>query len=185
MSPIGTVVPDDWANKSYGSVGWLVSNCTGRIANPVTGEILPPTQEGEIQIKGPNVMRGYLNKEKETFDAITADGFLKTGDVGRFDEHGKLYITDRTKELIKYKAFQVAPAELEATIGAMDTVEDCLVIPVPDEEAGEIPRAYVKVKANKQVTEKEIVDYVAGRVAPHKKLRGGVVFTNVIPRYVY
>lgn len=107
---------------------------------------------------------------------------VRAGDVARFDEKGYLYIMDRCKELIKYKGFQVAPAELEAILLTMPQINDAVVIPVPDDEAGELPRAYVVKKPNVEVTEEQVINYVAEKVAPHKKLRGGVIFTDVIPK---
>lgn len=107
-----------------------------------------------------------------------------SGDVGFFDEDGCLHVTDRSKELIKYKGFQVPPAELEALIISIPQVKDVVVIPVQDEEAGEIPRAYVVKQDNcpTDFTEKDIIDFIAKRVAPQKRLRGGVVFTDAIPK---
>jgi 4-coumarate--CoA ligase len=128
-------------------------------------------------------MQGYLNNQDATEKTIRPDGFMHTGDIAKFDEKGFLYITDRCKELIKYKGFQVAPAELEGIINSMPAVKDVVVIPVPCDEAGEIPRAYVTLQPNQShVTEAHIIDYVHERVAPHKKLRGGIVFTESIPR---
>jgi 4-coumarate--CoA ligase len=123
-----------------GTVGFITPDTIVRIAHPETGEILDPLTDGEIQIKGPQVMLGYLNNEEATRNMITQDGFLRTGDIGGFDEQGYLYIRDRAKELIKYKGFQVAPAELEDIIEGHPAVKDCTVIPVPDPEAGELPR---------------------------------------------
>jgi 4-coumarate--CoA ligase len=111
---------------------------------------------------------------------------MHTGDIGRIDEKGRLILTDRKKELIKYKGYQVPPAELEAILISMKEVKDAIVIPVPDEEGGEVPRAYVVLQdgitAPDQVTEQQVIDFVYDRVAPHKRLRGGVRFTDVIPR---
>ena len=108
-------------------------------------------------------MKGYFENEEATKNTIRPDGWMHTGDVATFDQHGRLFITDRCKELIKYKGFQVAPAELEGVIGAMDQVTDVIVIPVPDEEAGELPRAYV-VRAFDSLTEEDVKAYVASKV---------------------
>ena len=113
---------------------------------------------------------------------------MHTGDIARFDEHGFVYITDRKKELIKYKGYQVPPAELEALVLTMPQVKDVCVIPVPDDEAGELPRAYVVrqdeiVQAGDSVfSEEDVVRFVHERVAPHKRLRGGVVFVDSVPK---
>jgi acyl-CoA synthetase (AMP-forming)/AMP-acid ligase II len=142
------------------------------------------TEEGELLIRGPQVMQGY-HGNKEATDAIfdQGEGWMHTGDVAKFDEHGQLFITDRCKELIKYKGFQVAPAELEALLLTHPGVNDVVVIPVQNEEAGEHPRAYVVRKPDTpEVTEEELCAMVAKALAPHKKLRGGVVFTSVVPK---
>ena len=146
-----------------------------------TGLDLDPTDEGELCIRGPQVMLGYY-ENKEATDAMIKDGWLHTGDIARFDKDGLLYLLDRCKELIKYKGFQVAPAELEALLLTMPQVGDCVVIPVLDEEAGEIPRAYVVKATDMDVTEEEICEFISKKMSPHKKLRGGVRFTDIIPK---
>ena len=150
------------------------------------GTELEPGQTGELWLKGPNVMLGYYNNAEATKDAITEDGYYKTGDVGYVDEKGNFYITDRVKELIKYKGFPVAPAELEGVLAVHPKVEDCTVLGLfaPDLET-EVPTAFVVLKKGIEAdgaTEKELVDFVAGKVAPHKKIRGGVRFVKVIPK---
>jgi acyl-CoA synthetase (AMP-forming)/AMP-acid ligase II len=146
-----------------------------------TGEELEANQEGEICARGPQIMKGYLNNPAATEAILEPDGWLHTGDIGYFDEHGYIYIVDRLKELIKYKGMQVAPAELEALLVTHPAVSDAAVIPVPDEEAGELPKAFVVLKPDAVVTEEEILAYVATRVAPHKKIRR-LEFTNQIPK---
>ena len=143
-------------------------------------------QTGELWLKGPNVMLGYYNKPEVTKNAITEDGYYKTGDVGYVDEKGNFYITDRVKELIKYKGFQVAPAELEGCLAAHSEVEDCAVLGLfaPDLET-ELPTAFVVLKNGIEAdaaTEKRLLDFVAGKVAPHKKIRGGIRFVEKIPK---
>jgi acyl-CoA synthetase (AMP-forming)/AMP-acid ligase II len=170
----------------------------GKIVDPTTDSDLPPTSTGELLIRGPQIMMGYLDNPEATRKTIDEDGWLHTGDIAHFNDQGCLFTTDRCKELIKYKGFQISPAELEAVIVSMEQVQDAIVIPVPDEIAGELPRAYVvpivKQPQQKQgegpllrgkhklLTEKDVVDFVAQRVAPHKKLRGGVKFTDKIPK---
>jgi acyl-CoA synthetase (AMP-forming)/AMP-acid ligase II len=152
--------------------------------DPVTGADLHYDQEGELLLRGPQVMKGYLNEEEATKKTIRADGWLHTGDIGYFDGEGWLYLKDRMKELIKYKGFQVPPADLEALIATMAEVKDVIVIPIPDEEAGEVPRAYVvkQESASKSFKESDVVEYVHKNVAPHKRLRGGVIFVDSIPK---
>ena len=141
---------------------------------------------GELWIKGPNVFKGYLNNPEGTANALTPDGYFKTGDVGYQDADGNFYITDRIKELIKYKGFQVAPAELEGILLAHPSINDVAVIGVYDkEEATELPRAYVVPKEGLGRTEEEkkaIVDWLGKRVAGHKRLRGGVKWMDEIPK---
>ena len=181
LSPVGTCQGDE--GVIYGSSGVLVAETEAQIRDPITKEILPYWNEGELLIKGPQLMRGYYQNDEANASAFTADGFFATGDIGRFDKESKhLFITDRCKELIKYKGLQVPPAELEAVIASIPDVVDVVVIPVPDEEAGEIPRAYVVKRENSSVTEQDIVTYVVAKVAPHKRLRGGVRFTDKIPK---
>lgn len=141
LSPVSHSTPVT-ANRPGGS-GLTLPNTQCRIVEIETAEDLGPGQEGEIWVKGPQVMQGYLNNPKATDETIVEDGWLRTGDIGKFDEDGYLFITDRLKELIKYKGFQVAPAELEATLVGMDGVTDAAVIGLPDDEAGELPIAFV------------------------------------------
>jgi acyl-CoA synthetase (AMP-forming)/AMP-acid ligase II len=192
LSPCASLFPDEIAQtlpsnaSCFGSVGFLVPASEGKVVDPATGVDLSPYVEGEICIRGPHVMKGYYRNEAATAQMIDKDGWLHTGDIGKFDSDEYLYITDRCKELIKYKAFQVAPAELEALINTMEGVKDCVVIPVPDEEAGEIPRAYVvrqdELPQGRQLTERAVEEFVAASVSSHKRLRGGVRFTDIIPK---
>ena len=114
-------------------------------------------------------MKGYLNNEEATNRCIDKDGWFHTGDIGYADEDGYFFIVDRVKELIKYKAYQVAPAELEAILVSHEAIVDAAVIPSPDEEAGEIPKGFVVL--NQDMDPQEIMDFVAEQVAPHKKIR--------------
>ena len=126
-------------------------------------------------------MKGYLNNPDATQAMIDQDGWLHTGDIGHADEDGYLYVVDRVKELIKYKGMQVAPAELEAVVQSHPAVADAAVIPSPDIEAGEVPKAFVVVKPEMSVSADEIMSHVAERVAPHKKVRR-VEFIDEIPK---
>lgn len=150
------------------------------------GHELPKGDTGELCIKGPTVFKGYLNKPDATAKTMTSDGFFATGDIGYEDAEGNLYITDRIKELIKYKGFQVAPAELEGLLVAHPQVKDAAVIGVYHEAmATEIPKAYVVTVENAQqdrALAQTLVHWLDARVAPHKRLRGGIEFTEEIPR---
>jgi acyl-CoA synthetase (AMP-forming)/AMP-acid ligase II len=141
-----------------------------------------PGEEGEIAIRGPQVMKGYLGRPDATAAMIDAGGWLRTGDVGRVDENGWLFVVDRVKELIKYKGFQVAPAELEALLLTHESVADAAVIGVYDEDGNEVPKAYVvrRPTAN-DLTGDDIIAFVAGKVAPYKKIRR-VEFIDGVPR---
>ena len=182
LSPLGTVVPDDGIKPGSGSIGPVVSSTEAKIVNVETREMVQPGENGELLIRGPQVMKGYLNAPDKTAECLDAEGWLSTGDIARADEDGYLYIMDRLKELIKYKGFQVAPAELEDVLSSHDDVMDAVVIPVLDDEAGELPRAYVVPREGADIQESDLSSFVADRVAPHKKLRGGVIFTESVPK---
>jgi acyl-CoA synthetase (AMP-forming)/AMP-acid ligase II len=169
-SPVTHVTPDDDPAKNRpGSIGQLLPNTEARVIGVETGEDVGPAEDGEIWIRGPQVMRGYLNNPEATAETIDEDGWLHTGDIGHADEDGYFVIVDRLKELIKYRGYQVPPAELEAVLVGHPAIADAAVIPSPDEEAGEIPKAFVVLKEH--VEPEEIMAYVAERVAPHKKVR--------------
>ncbi len=147
---------------------------------------VPAGETGELWIKGPNIFKGYLNNPEGTRHALTEDGYFKTGDVGHQDKDGNFYITDRVKELIKYKGFQVPPAELEGLLASHPKINDVAVVGVYHEhQATEVPRAYVVpaqgVEGGKK-TEEEIVRWLEAKVASHKRLRGGVRFIDEVPK---
>jgi 4-coumarate--CoA ligase len=149
------------------------------------GKELGPGEAGELWLSGPNIFKGYWKNEAATKDAITSDGFFKTGDIGFQDEQHNFYITDRVKELIKYKGFQVPPAELEGKLMESEFIDDVAVIGINDDQQHtEVPRAYVVAsRANAGETEaRAIVDWMDKKVASHKRLRGGIVFINEIPK---
>ena len=166
--------------RSTGSVGPPVSDTEERIVDVETGgRELAPGQTGELIIRGAQVMKGYWNNPEATADMVR-DGWLYTGDIARMDEDGHVYIVDRKKELIKYKGFQVAPAEMEALLLEHPGVADAAVIGKPDPEAGEIPKAFVALK-DSSVTAEEIMTFVEGRVAGFKKIRE-VEFVDQVPK---
>lgn len=146
------------------------------------GKSLGPHQQGELCFKGDRIMKGYLNNTEATKNTIDKAGWLHSGDVGYYDEDKQFFIVDRLKELIKYNAYQVAPAEIEALLLSNRKVKDCGVIGIPDEKAGELPFAYVVKQPGVQLTDKEIMQFVADNTSKAKRLRGGVKFCDEIPR---
>ena len=178
-SPVTHISPYTPARVKPSAAGITVPNTETKIADLDNGQALGPNQDGEVWIRGPQVMKGYLNNPTATANTLDAEGWLHTGDIGHIDEDGYLYIVDRLKELIKYKGFQVAPAELEAILLSHSAIADAAVIPSPDEEAGEIPKAFVVLQGD--ITPDEIMAFVAGQVAPHKKIRL-LEITDEIPK---
>ncbi|MAT05514.1 MAG: 4-coumarate--CoA ligase family protein [Acidimicrobiaceae bacterium] len=164
-----------------GTSGITVPNTETRIVDPESGEDQSVGGEGELWVRGPQVMKGYLNNEEATRNTIDEDGWLHTGDVAVVDEHHHVSIVDRVKELIKYKGFQVPPAELEALLVAHPKVADVAVIGVADEEAGELPKAFVVTQPGAELTIDEIQAYVGEHVASYKQIRL-VEFVDEIPK---
>eukprot|EP00026_Physarum_polycephalum_P007199 Phypoly_transcript_07256.p1 GENE.Phypoly_transcript_07256~~Phypoly_transcript_07256.p1 ORF type:complete len:551 (+),score=97.76 Phypoly_transcript_07256:233-1654(+) len=165
-----------------GSVGQLVPNMKIKILDPETGDELAAGQRGEMCLSGPNVMKGYFKNPKATSHMIDKDGFLHTGDVAYVDENGNLFVVDRIKELIKYNGFQVPPAELEALLLTHPDVADVAVIGKPDVRSGELPMAFVVLKKGRKIGAQEIIEWAEKQTSPHKKLRGGIVFVESIPK---
>jgi acyl-CoA synthetase (AMP-forming)/AMP-acid ligase II len=178
-SPVTHTVPEDLAGQMPGSIGPPVPNTECRIVDVASGEDVPDGERGELLIRGPQVMKGYLNNPQATALAIDPDGWLHTGDIATVDEHGAVRIVDRVKELIKYKGAQVAPAELEALLLTHPAIADAAVIGIPDEQAGEVPKAFVVPSAT--LTPDEVTAFVAERVAPYKKVRA-VELIDEIPK---
>jgi acyl-CoA synthetase (AMP-forming)/AMP-acid ligase II len=166
-SPVTHTNPDDGVR--LGASGLLIRNTECRIVDPGSGADLGAGERGELWVRGPQVMKGYLNDPSATRATITPEGWLRTGDIGCVDADGFLFVVDRLKELIKYKGMQVAPAELEALLLTHPAVADAAVIGSPDAEAGEVPKAFVVLKG--EATPDELMALVAERVAPHKKIR--------------
>ena len=183
-SPVTHILPDPRAIEKAGSIGPAIPNTEVKIIDVASGESQGPHQTGEVWIRGPQVMQGYLNNPEATAGCIDSEGWFHTGDVGYADEEGYFYIVDRVKELIKYKGFQVAPAELEALLLTHPSIADAAVIPSPNEEAGEVPKAFVVVKAEISTdgaAKEEIMGWVAKQVAPYKKIRL-LDFVDTIPK---
>lgn len=164
-----------------GSCGTVVRNAEMKIVNPDTGISLPRNQAGEICIRGAQIMKGYLNDPEATARTIDKEGWLHTGDIGYIDDDDELFIVDRLKELIKYKGFQVAPAELEAMLIAHPNISDAAVVAMKDEAAGEVPVAFVVRSSGSNITEDEIKEYISKQVVFYKRIKR-VFFTDSIPK---
>jgi 4-coumarate--CoA ligase len=171
--------------KFQGSVGKMYQNMSAKIVDP-EGKELSVDEQGELLVKGPNVFPGYWKRPELQKDTFTSDGWYRTGDVAYFDKYDNLYITDRIKELIKYKGFQVAPAELEDKLLGRPDINDVCVIGVwDDNDHTEVPRAYVVLKPDAQESDElaeDIVQWLGAKVAPPKRLRGGVRFVKEVPK---
>lgn len=175
VSPLSHTSLADPSTHRPGSVGYCLPNTECKIVAYDTGAELDTNQEGEICVRGPQIMKGYLGNPEATAQMIDAEGWLRSGDVGYCDSEGRLFVVDRIKELIKTNGRQVAPAELEAILLLHEAIADAAVIPAADESAGEVPKAFVVLQADAEQRGHEIVQeimtFVAGRVAPYKRLR--------------
>ena len=179
MSPVSHLTPPG-AFKA-GSVGVTVPNTQTRIIDPETGQELGIGAEGEVCVRGPQVMLGYLGNQAATDAMLEPDGWLHTGDIGRFDEDGHLFLVDRLKELIKVSGFQVAPAELEALLLTHPGIADAAVVGAPDEHSGEIPVGFVVPRPGVDLDPDEVMAFVAGHVAHYKQIRR-IVIVESIPK---
>ncbi|XP_075512712.1 4-coumarate--CoA ligase-like 1 [Primulina tabacum] len=173
-------------NKGHGiakrnSVGFILPNLEVKFIDPETGHSLPKNTPGEICVRSQCVMKGYYKNEYETTLTIDKDGWLHTGDIGYIDDDGDVFLVDRIKELVKYKGFQVAPAELEAILLTHPSVEDAAVVGLPDEESGEIPAASVVLNSKAKESEEDIMNYVSSNVAGYKRVRV-LQFVDSIPK---
>jgi acyl-CoA synthetase (AMP-forming)/AMP-acid ligase II len=162
-----------------GTVGLLVPGTDARVIDPVTAADLGPEAEGELLIRGPQLMRGYRGHADSTAATLDADDWLHTGDLASLSRDGEVRIVDRLKELIKVKGFQVAPAELEGLLRAHPSVADAAVVGVPDAAAGELPKAFVVAQG--ELAPDELISWVAEQVAPHKRIHA-VEVVEEIPR---
>ena len=181
LSPVTHINPDDPEQVVPGSIGVTIPNTECKVVDFETGETLGPGQRGELLIRGPQVMKGYLNNPEATAQTIDQEGWLHTGDISEYDKNGYFWVVDRVKELIKYKGFQVAPAELEGILLSHPAVADAAVVPYPDDEAGEIPRGFVVLKSDQNAVQEELLGFVSRQVAPYKKLRM-LEFIDHIPK---
>ncbi|CCG01244.1 4-coumarate--CoA ligase family protein [Blastococcus saxobsidens] len=189
LSPVSHTTPDLGAEPPgfsgevpKGSVGFAVPNTECRLIDPGTGQDAAEGERGELWIRGPQVMKGYLNNPDATAGTVDSEGWLHTGDVAVVDANGCYTVVDRVKELIKYKGYQVAPAELEAVLIGHPEIADAAVIGVPDKESGEeLPKAFVVRAPGSEITEDAVMAYMTEKVAPHKKVRF-VEFIEQVPK---
>nr|UHU35191.1 engineered firefly luciferase Ppe2a [CMV reporter vector pGL4c1:Ppe2a] len=165
-----------------GSTGKIVPFHAVKVVDPTTGKILGPNEPGELYFKGDMIMKGYYNNEEATKAIINKDGWLRSGDIAYYDNDGHFYIVDRLKSLIKYKGYQVAPAEIEGILLQHPYIVDAGVTGIPDEAAGELPAAGVVVQTGKYLNEQIVQNFVSSQVSTAKWLRGGVKFLDEIPK---
>ncbi|KAK4354413.1 hypothetical protein RND71_026607 [Anisodus tanguticus] len=164
-----------------GACGTVIRNAEMKIVDPDTGISLPRNKPGEICIRGDQIMKGYLNDPEATARTIDKEGWLHTGDIGYIDDYDELFIVDRLKELIKYKGFQVAPAELEALLLNLPTISDAAVVPMKDKQAGEVPVAFVVTCNGSTITEDEIKDFISKQVIYYKRIKR-IFFVDAVPK---
>ena len=181
LSPVSHCMPDDRPDLDLNSSGFALPNIECKLVDPETGEEVGPGGRGELWVKGPNVMVGYLNNPDATAATLDDEGYLHTGDVAEVTEEGVFSIVDRVKELIKYKGYQVPPAELEALLLTHDGIADAAVIGVKDDEGEEVPKAFVVTQPGAELSAEDVMAFVAERIAPHKKVRV-VEFIAEIPK---
>jgi acyl-CoA synthetase (AMP-forming)/AMP-acid ligase II len=175
-------LPDGVTEVPKGSVGFALPGTECRLIDPGTGQDAAPGERGELWVRGPQVMKGYLNNAQATADTLDDEGWLHTGDVAIVDGNGCYTVVDRVKELIKYKGYQVAPAELEAVLLTSPDIADAAVIGVKDEATGEeLPKAFIVRAPGSEISEQEVMDYAGARLAPHKKIRA-VEFIEQVPK---
>ncbi|CAI9777935.1 unnamed protein product [Fraxinus pennsylvanica] len=168
-------------SSRYGTAGLLSPCMEAKIVDPESGKALPVNRTGELWLRGPSIMKGYFSNEEATASTLDSDGWLRTGDLCYVDEDGFVFVVDRLKELIKYKGYQVPPAELDALLLTHPDITDAAVIPFPDEKVGQFPMAYVVRKTGSYISESAVMDFIAKQVAPYKKIRR-VAFTASIPK---
>jgi OPC-8:0 CoA ligase-1 len=168
-------------SRRYGTAGLLSPSFQAKIVNPESGEALPVNQTGELWLKGAAVMKGYFSNPEATSSTLDSEGWLRTGDLCYIDDDGFIFVVDRLKELIKYKGYQVPPAELEGLLLTHPEISDAAVIPFPDKDAGQFPMAYVVRKPGSDISGSAIIDFVAKQVAPYKRIRK-LAFITSIPK---
>lgn len=191
LSPVSHLSPFGAQIYPHSSIGPAIPNVETKLVDPASGEDIdvPSDEEspaGEMWVRGPMVMKGYLNSPQATETTIVDDGWLRTGDIVTYHPGGWFTVVDRLKELIKYKGFQVAPAELEALLLEHEKIADAAVIGVPADDGNEIPKAFIVPQADAegvtaQLSAEEVIEYVASRVAHFKKVRE-VEFIDEVPK---
>lgn len=174
-------VAGPYESSIVGTVGRLVAHCEAKIVDPDTGGSLPPMNRGELWVRGPFIMEGYVDDKEVVDTTVDSDGWFRTGDLCYFDNEGFLFVVDRLKELIKYKGYQVPPAELEHILQSHPDITEAAVIPYPDEAAGQVPMGFVVRRKGSNIDETQVKEFVAKQVAPYKKLRR-VCFIDSIPK---
>ncbi|KAJ1949240.1 hypothetical protein EC988_004850 [Linderina pennispora] len=184
MSPAITMLAT--SHNEPASIGILMANCEAKVVDHDNNEVAAPGEPGELCFRGPNIMVGYLNNRRATEAIFDSDGFLYTGDIGYVDSKGFFFITDRKKEIIKFKGFQISPSELESILAEHPDIADAAVMPVYDDsQATEVPKGFFVMKDsgnNDQERAKAVVEWLHERVAGFKRLRGGFVIIDHIPR---
>ncbi|XP_002285920.1 probable CoA ligase CCL5 [Vitis vinifera] len=168
-------------SRRYGTAGLLSPSMEAKIVDPGSGKALTVNQTGELWLRGPTIMKGYFSNPEVTTSTLDSSGWLRTGDLCYIDDDGFIFIVDRLKELIKYKGYQVPPAELEALLLTHPEIADAAVIPFPDKEVGQYPMAYINRKAGSNLSESAVMDFIAKQVAPYKRIRR-VAFVDSIPK---
>ncbi|KAJ4834320.1 hypothetical protein Tsubulata_014220 [Turnera subulata] len=168
-------------SKRYGTAGLLSPSMEAKIVDPESGEALPVNKTGELWLRGACVMKGYFSNPEATSSTLDSEGWLRTGDLCYIDDDGFIFVVDRLKELIKYKGYQVPPAELEALLLSHPEIADAAVIPFPDKEVGQFPMAYVVRSPGSNLSETAVMDFIAKLVAPYKRIRR-VAFVGSIPK---
>ncbi|VDN20604.1 unnamed protein product [Cylicostephanus goldi] len=161
-----------------GSVGHITFNGIFKVISK-TGKLCGPREQGELWVRGPQVMKGYWRRPELSKDLFDSEGFMRTGDIVYYDDDGYTFICDRAKELIKVHGKQVSPTELEDVLLAHPEITDCCVVGIPDDTYGEVPLAFIVAKS---INEENIHAYIKERLAPYKRLRGGIQFLDAIPR---
>ncbi|XP_066996665.2 luciferin 4-monooxygenase isoform X2 [Anabrus simplex] len=167
-----------------GSPGKLTPGLECKVINPNTKQLCGPNEIGELCFRGPLLMAGYMKNSEATSEAIDFEGWLHSGDLGYYDNDSYFFIVDRLKEMIKYQGYQVSPTELESILLTHSAIQDAAVIGIPDDVFGELPQAFIVKQPGIEISREEIMEFVAKRVSPHKRLHGGVKFVDFIPKTV-
>lgn len=181
MTETSTGVTGSFVPGPPGSVGNIFRGMKGKVIDD-NGRSLGPNQRGELCFKGPRVMKGYIGNDEATKETIDMDGWLHTGDIGYYDENFIFYVVDRKKELIKYNAYQVPPAEIELLLQSYPKIRDAGVIGIPDDNTGEKALAFVVKQPGESLTDTEVIGFVRENLSKPKQLHGGVRFIDEIPR---